>query len=183
LGALKSDPSRVLREYALEPLRAELRAAGARVLVVRDPRGASEQQRTFSGFDAVWLELDSLEGIDADALGRDVAHVLRPGARLVCLVPGGTPLLASLHRALRGHGDAARLRERRVRGAAWRAGFAAFVHWRRIRGLGVLLPEAPEWARRHPLAFALLAAAEHVVSSRPPFRALGAWALFEGVRR
>ena len=180
---MKSDPSRALREYALEPLRAELRAAGARVLVVCDPRGASAQKRRSSGFDALWLELDSLEGIDADTLGRDVAHVLRPGARLVCVVPGGTPLLASLRHALRGHGDAATLRERRVRAAAWRSAFAAFAHWRRIRGLGVLLPEAPEWVRRHPLAFALLAAAEHVVSSRPPFRALGEWALFEGVRR
>lgn len=179
---MRSDPARVLREYALEPLRAELRSAGSRVLFVRGPRSGGELRATSTRFDAAWVELDTLVGVDAEALARDVARVLVPGARLVCVVPGGRPLLPGVRSAFRRDGDRETLRARRAGASAWSAALRDHVEWRRSRAFGVLLPGG-QWPCRHPLSFALLAAAEHALSSIPPFRELGEWIVQEGVRR
>ena len=53
LSALPRDPLRVLREYALEPLRRELRRPGSCVLFVDDRRRAEEWGQRCP-FDAVW---------------------------------------------------------------------------------------------------------------------------------
>lgn len=173
----------MLREYALEPLRAELRAAGSRVLFVRGPRSGAELRATSTRFDAAWVELDTLVGVEPEALARDVARVLRPGARLVCVLPGGRPLLPGVRSAFRRDGDRETLRARRAGAEAWRATLLPHVEWRSTRAFGVLLPHGRQWPRRHPLSFALLAAAEHALSSFPAFRDLGEWVVQEGVLR
>ena len=181
---MRNDPARVLREYTLEPLRAELRSAGSRVLVVRGARAGTElRAATSTRFDAAWVEIDTLAETDAVGLAQDVARVLRPGGRLVSVVPGATPLWPSVRGAFRREVDADGLRRRRAGARAWDAALAPFVEWRRRLGLGVFVPQRGDWPRRHPLAFALLAAVEHAAASRLPFRALGEWAVAEGVRR
>ena len=180
---MRNDPAHVLREYTLEPLRAELRSAGSRVLVVRGARAGAQLRATSTRFDAAWVEIDNLTAIDPPGLAQDVVRVLRPGSRLVCVVPGGTPLWTSVRTAVRRDGDAEALRRRRAGSSAWDGALAPFVDWRRRRGLGVFVPLGAEWPRRHPLAFALLAAAEHAVCARLPFRGLGEWRVEEGVRR
>ncbi len=163
----------------MAPLRRELRVAGFRVLVVSGPRDALELAESAVSFDAVWIELDDLAGIDLPALGREVARVLRPGGRLVCVVPGAFPLPRLLARALRGRGA----RAGGAPFATWRSAFAPAVAWRQGRAFGVLVPEAEGWQRLPPLSIGLLAAAEHVVCRWPLLRALGERALHEGVRR
>ncbi len=163
----------------MEPLRRELRVEGARVLVVAGPRDALELTGTAVSFDAAWIELDDLAGVDLPSLGREVARVLRPGGRLVCVVPGAVPLPRLLGRALQGRGE----RPRGASFAAWRRAFGAAVAWRRARAFGVLVPEAESCRRLHPLAIAVLAALEHVLCGWPLLRALGERALHEGVRR
>ncbi|HVO11563.1 MAG TPA: class I SAM-dependent methyltransferase [Vicinamibacteria bacterium] len=163
----------------MEPLRRELRTAGARLLVVTGPRDALELAGSTVSFDAAWIELEAVAGIDLPSLGREVARVLRPGGRLVCVVPGAFPLRRLLARALRGRGE-------RPDGAsftAWRRSFGATVSWRRARGFGILVPEAESGQRLPPLSIGLLAAAEHVLCRWPLLRALGERALHEGVRR
>lgn len=183
MGVLRNDPARVLREYTLEPLRAELRSAGSRVLVVRAARAGAELRATSTRFDAAWVEIDTLAGIDAGRLAQDVVRVLRPGGRLVCVVPGAAPLWPSVRGAFRREADADALRRRRAAARAWDGALAPFVEWRHRRGLGVFVPQGGDWPPRHPLAFALLAAVEHPAASRLPFRALGEWTVAEGVRR
>jgi SAM-dependent methyltransferase len=187
LTALPTDPSRVLREYALEPLRREMRAAGTRVLVVRGARDAAELTGTSARFDAAWIELDSLLGIDVASLGREVGRVLRPGGRLVCVVPGARPLRRVLRRAFRGLEDSGGGSygngRPRATFSGWRRAFEPSVVWGRARSFGLLVPPAPEWASLHPLMLGLLAGLEHAVGRWPLARALGDHVLHEGVRR
>jgi hypothetical protein len=180
---VRSDPARVLREYCVAPLRADLLASGASVLVVRGADAVAELRATTTRFDAAWVELERLASSDAEALARDVARVLCAGAQIICLVPGGTPLLPSLRLALRRDGDAGAWRERRAAAAAWHRVLDPLVEWRRRRGLCILVPPGRAWPHERPLVFGLLAAAEHLVRSSLPFRELGVWSLLEGVRR
>lgn len=170
---------RALREYSLEPLRRELRRPGWRVLFV-DDRSAAEEWGSAALFDAAWVELEAPPGFDVRALAAKVAGALRSGGRLICVVPNVESLGSLSRRALLGDGRSAV--PRRVF-ESWREAFRPYVEWRRSRGFGVLLPPAPGWAQSYPLAFALLGAADHVVGKWPAFRALGAVAIHEGVRR
>lgn len=145
----------MLRDHALDAVRARLRAAAPRVLEVRDAVGVAGLRSQASG-DAAWLELEGLAGADLPLLVGELARLLRPGAPVVCVAP---------------------------RAASWRRALAPLVDWRRERGLAILWPSAPGWPGRHPLGFALLAAAEHVVSGWPLLRSRGRWAVHEGVRR
>jgi SAM-dependent methyltransferase len=183
LNALAIDPSRVLREYALVPLRRQLRATGARVLVLTDARGAEELAATVTRFDAAWVELETLDGIDLPRLGRELSRLLRPGGQLVCVVPGRS-LRLLLCRALLGDaGGPPADTPGRASFSAWRRAFEPEVRWGRARAFELLVPRGCEWRRLHPLAIALLAAAEHVVCRWPLLRGLGERVLHEGVRR
>ncbi len=145
----------MLREHVLDGVRARLRATAPRMLVVTG-RDAAAGLRSATSGDGAWLELAGLDEVELPALGHELARVLKPGAPVVCLAPSGV---------------------------ACRRGLEWLVEWRRARGFGVLLPAGPEWPRRHPLAFALLAAVEHVVSGWPFLRGRGRLVLHEGVRR
>jgi hypothetical protein len=152
---LTKDISRVLREHVLDGVRARLRDSGPQMLLVTGREGAAALRAATAG-DSAWLELGSRDELEVPELGRELARVLRPGAAVVCLAPSGV---------------------------ACRSRLAPFVEWRRARGFGILLPAGPEWPSRHPLAFALLAAVEHVVSGWPFLRGRGGFVLHEGVRR
>jgi SAM-dependent methyltransferase len=184
------DPVRVLREYALEPLRRELCSSGARVLVVTHGDGVGQRSASAGPFDAVWVEIEALEGIDPAALASGIARALRPGGRLVCVLPGAWPLQRLLARGLRGRGEppgALRARfgatPRRAGFSAWRRAFEPAIEWRRSRGFGVLVPPARVWPRLHPVALGLLAIGEDVMRQWPVVRTLGDWVVHEGVRR
>jgi hypothetical protein len=184
LGAVRSDPARVLREYVIERLLARLPAAGGRLLVVRGSGSQPGPSAPRVGpYDGAWIETDSLAPSEASALARDLAGLLRPGAQIVCLVQGQAPLPQWLRMVLRNGGDLAAWRERRRAAAAWRHALHPVIEWKRRRALGVFAPQDPGWPEDHPLAFGLLAVAEHLLGARAPFRDLGAWCLLEGVRR
>jgi hypothetical protein len=181
LTAVPNDPMRVLREYNLEPLRRGLRTPGSRVLVL-DEHSAREQWSAAGVFDAAWIELASVACLDLPALATRVVQALRPGARLVCLLPNGPSLASVVRRALRGSdGGPDPIGEFRVM-HLWRAAFGGRVEWQQVRGLGVLLPAAEGWGRSTPLALAVRGAAEHAIAKGPWFREQGAWVLLEGVR-
>jgi hypothetical protein len=153
------DPAGLLFRHVVEERARRLFPPGGRILIL--PSASSEAA---APFDAAYAAPGALDGADLEALGRSLAAALRPGA----------PVLLCVKRRRSGAGRAG-LREARVRlgpGFAWSASF----------GLGVLLP-GPEWARRHPQAFGILAALESVVRRRPVFRALGDYAALEGSRR
>lgn len=164
---MPTDLPRVLRESSLEPLRRELRAAGARVLVVEDACGLC-RTRDGEPWDALWIQLESLDGVDLGSLERGVARALRPGGRLVSVVPGARSRSAAAAQPAAG---------------SWRRAFEPSIEWRRSRALGLLVPPGAGWSRVHPLALALLAAVEEVVAGWPLLRGLGERVVHEGVRR
>ncbi len=185
------DLARVLREYTLEPLRQELRAAFARVLLIEDTAAIEELRGTGVSFDAAWVQLESPGALELERLAGGVVRVLRPGARLVCVVPGAWPLARLLARGLRARGEAPGVLREQIEGrktsrpafSAWRRAFEPEISWRRSRALGVLVPPAASWPRLHPLTLGLLATAEDVMGSWPLVRRLGDWTVHEGVRR
>jgi hypothetical protein len=191
-GAALADPVRRLHEFALAERRRALSPAGARLLVVTT---AAEAEAIPQGeaFDAAWLAPESLEQIDVAALGRHVARALRSGAPLVCVIPGARPLPTVLGQALLGRGEPPAPGPARLEGGAfarkspgdWRRAFGPEFAWRRACAIGVLLPPsgAAGWVQRHPIAFGLLAAAEHVMGGWPLLRSLGDRIILEGVRR
>lgn len=186
-----TDLARVLREYTLEPLRRELRRTDTRMLVIEDARAAAELAPSSTCFDAVWVQLDALEGVDLAALAGGVVRALRPGGRLVCVVPGAWPLGRLLGSALRARGEPPGILRARVAGrparqvsfSSFRRAFEPSIRWRRSRALGVLVPPATVWGRLSPLTLGLLASAEDVVAGWPLARTLGDYAVHEGVRR
>ncbi len=169
------------------------REAGKRVLVVAREARAPSPDAEEGPFDAAWIAPFNVDQIDVAELGRWVASVLRPGAPIVCSIPGCWPLPALLERALRGAGSLPRPDRARMRGgrapcasvASWREAFGPEFSWRGVRAVGVLLPSraAPSWAEERALLLGWLAAMEHVVGSWPILRGLGYRALLEGVRR
>lgn len=173
------DLSRVLYEYALAPLRDALRVAGSRVLIIEGRAGVSELADSPTVVDAVWLQLETLVGLDYRPLADGVARVLRPGGVLVCVTPGDRPLLRRACRSRHAVAPAAgTVTARRLRRELARA-----IAWRRSRALGVLVPPSACWPRIGPLALGLLAAGEEIVAGWPVARALGEWTVDEGVRR
>ncbi len=155
-----ADPARILQQHALDRLRLGLSASAARVLVIEDDAGLRGLASASGPFDAAWLQLESALERDPEALARDLARLLRPGARIVCVLAGARPSVR-----------------------AWRHALAPFVAWRRSWALGVLVPSGAAWARLHPLALGLLAAAEQVLAGWPLLRALGERSVNEGLRR
>ena len=185
---MSHDPARVLRDYALEPVR---RGLGAGPLVVEDAASAVALAQQAATFDAAWVALDSVAGIDVAALGGELGRLLRPGARLACVVPGLWPLPATAARALRASGAVPGALRTRVEGgprervslAEWRRSLAPGFTLQRVRGFGVLVPPSASWQALQPLVLDVLAAAEQVVAGWPIVRALGERVLLEAVRR
>ncbi len=145
----------MLSEYQLEAARARQRAAAPRLLVVRN-REEAAALRSAAGGDGAWLELSDLDSAALPELASDLAPLLKTGAPIACLAPAGFRCRRALE---------------------------PVVSWRRARGIGILSPRSPEWPRRHPLSFALLAGLEQVVAGWPLVRGRGRWVLHEGVRR
>jgi hypothetical protein len=184
------DPARVLRDYGLEPLRRELSGSGLRSLVVTGAPGLAPLATSSEPYDGAWIEAEGLEAIELPALAAGVAHALRSGGRLICVVPGAWPLRQLLMRALLGRGEPPGALRARIDGnpgrlafSAWRRAFEPAIIWRRSRALGVLVPPASAWAQLRPLTLGLLAMGEHVTGGWPVVRALGTWVVHEGVRR
>jgi hypothetical protein len=163
------------------------------VLVVARGGEAPSPGDEFALFDAAWIAPVQLDEIDVAELGRWVASVLRPGAPVVCSIPGCWPLPALLERALRGTGELPRPDRARIEGrrascisvASWRKDFGPDFTWHRVRAVGALLPVRParSWAEKHALLMYGLGAMEHMVGSWPIVRRLGDRALLDGVRR
>jgi hypothetical protein len=156
-----ANPVRLLYRHGLEERGRRLFPAGGRILVL--PRVSDEA----GPFDGAYAGPGALDGADLETVGRSLAAALRPGAPVLLCIARRRPGTASVS-----------LGEARARlgpGLRWSAAF----------GLGVLLPgEArDEWARRHPLAFGILAALESVVRGWPVLRGLGEYVALEGARR
>jgi hypothetical protein len=188
-----TDPGVRLREFVLAERRRRLRSSAARLLVVSSGDEAAAVAGADASFDAAWVALATVEGVDVSALGRALARVLRPGSRVECVLPGAWALPAVLERALRGTGESPReWRARFDEGAArpvtpseWRRAFGPAFCWARGRALGVVLPGpwSGAWAAHRPALFGLLAAADDVVGTWPMLRTLGDQILLQGARR
>ena len=156
------NPVGLLFRHVAETRARKLFPAGGRVLVLPDvPADASVP------FDAAYAAPGALDHADLDALGRNLAAALRPGAPvLLCLARGRPPATTPGPREAR-----ARLGD-------------AFV-WTGAFGLGVIVPgeRRQVWVRRHPQAFGILAALEGVVRRWPLVRSLGDHAALEGRRK
>jgi hypothetical protein len=181
-----------VREFVLSERRRAIAPPGTRLLAVTTAAEAAAAPDVDGGFDAAWVAPDRVEEIDLPALGLRVARALRPGAPIVCVLPGVRPLPGVLARALLGLGTWSGRLGTRVEGTSsaarpsaleWRRAFGEEFTWRPARAMGVLAPLGAAWAQRRPLAFGLLAAAEHVVGGWPVLRALGELIVLEGVRR
>jgi hypothetical protein len=185
------DPARTVREFVLAERRRALAPPGTRLLAVTTAAEAAAAPEGDAAFDAAWVAPDCVEEIDLPALGLRVTRALRPGAPIVCVIPGAWPLRTVLDRALRGLGTWSGRPRARVEGRSpartaareWRRAFGDGFAWRPARAMGVLLPAPSGWAQRRPLVFGLLAAADHVVGAWPVLRALGDLIVLEGVRR
>lgn len=180
----------MLRDHTLASVRRELPQETLRIESGRDLERLAGGGR----WAAVWIQLDSLDGIDSAAVAEGVLRKLVSGGRLVTVIPGAWPLARLLERALRGKGEALgslRARFDATSGssgtpagpACWRRCFEPGIAWIRSRALGLLVPPLSGVEGLSPLALGLLASAEAVVAGRWPARSLGAWTLDEGVRR
>jgi hypothetical protein len=185
------DPLRVLREHELEPLRQELRATGARVLVVREARAAAEAAGGGAApFDGAWVEIEALDGVEPGRFARELSSSLRPGAPVVCVTPGAWPLPELASRALLARGPApgalrARVEggQRRVTLSEWKRALAPHFRWRGACASGLLVPPGSAWASLPPLAVGALGVLEHALARVPLARALGARVVHRWVRR
>jgi SAM-dependent methyltransferase len=178
----------------IERARARMRgSAGERLSF--EVRAAEDVDGVPGPFDGAYSDFGALNCADLAAVGRALALVLRPGARIVLSVMGRWPLPATLERALTGRGSLRGRSEPSVSGIAvparyptareLRAAFGPAFAWTRAFALGVLLP-GPEhggWAARHPQAFGLLAALEGRTRGWPLLRSLGDHLVVEGARR
>jgi SAM-dependent methyltransferase len=143
-------------------------------------------------FDGAFSNFGALNCAALPAVGRALASRLRPGAPVAFCVIGLRPLPGLVQQALTGR--PARSLEARVAGRRLAApglssrqlrdGLGPGFSWRCCLALGVLVP-APaheDWARRNPIAFGLLAAAERLVREWPLAREWGDHLLVLGTR-
>jgi ubiquinone/menaquinone biosynthesis C-methylase UbiE len=145
-------------------------------------------------FDGACSSLGALNCVDLPEVGRRLATMLRPGARLLFAIMGPRPLPASLRRALRAAGP------RRADGSVVVGGrpvevrywsgadvgdaFGAAFIWRPPIALGVCVPGPGDrrWVEAHPQAFGALAMVERLVRGLPGLRERGDHLLIEGAR-
>jgi ubiquinone/menaquinone biosynthesis C-methylase UbiE len=145
-------------------------------------------------FDVAFSDFGALNCADVAAVGRGLAHVLRPGGRVLLSVMVARPLPALLAWLLLGH-EPRWAHRPRVAGLTvpvdhpgarrLRTAFGPAFAWDRCYALGVLVPgpDRGAWATRHPLAFGALAAVEGIVRGWPLLRGHGDHVVVEGVRR
>jgi len=145
-------------------------------------------------FDGAYSDFGALNCAELHMVGEGLRRALRPGAPVLFSVMGRRPLPAALQRALTGRGAARGRSLPHVAGlpvavhhpgfGGLREGMGPGFRWTRAYALGVLLPspEQDGWARRHPMAFGLLAALERTVRAWPLLRHLGDHLVLEGAR-
>jgi SAM-dependent methyltransferase len=177
----------------VERARAKARARGAPAGLRFEVRAAEDVAGLGGPFDAVFSNFGALNGADLRRVGRALLAVLRPGASLLVSLVGRSPLPALLVEALTAR-PARSPGSPRVAGVAvpcpplsfraFRDGMGHGYTWDTRAALGVLVPAPAHeaWARRNPIAFGVLAAAERLVRSWPVFRGLGDHLLIEGRR-
>jgi ubiquinone/menaquinone biosynthesis C-methylase UbiE len=188
LDVMAVDPSPGMIE------RARAKAAARNVAGVRFEVLAAEEVGSLGGsFDGVFSNFGALNCAELQRVGTALGSVVRRGARIVCSVIGPRPLPGLLQQALTARparsAEAPRIGGARVPCRALsfrevREGLGSGFAWRGCAALGVLVP-APaheDWARRNPMAFGLLAAAEGLVRAWPVARGLGDHLVLEGVR-
>ena len=146
-------------------------------------------------FDAAYSDFGALNCADLFAVGRGLAHVLRPGAPVLLSVMGPHPLPAGVERALTGRGQPRGRSLPRVGGLpvpvhhptprALRQALGDAFTWTGCFALGALVPGPNHgaWAARHPITFGALAALERLVRDWPGLRGRGDHLVLEGVRR
>jgi ubiquinone/menaquinone biosynthesis C-methylase UbiE len=154
---------------------------------------AAEDVGSLEGeFDGAFSNFGALNCVALPEVGRGLARRLRPGAPVAFCVIGPRPLPGLVQKALTGR--PARSPEPRVGGRRLptrglsaqdlRDGLGPGFSWRSSAALGVLVP-APDhegWARRNPIAFGVVAAAERLVRDWPGFREWGDHLLVLGAR-
>jgi SAM-dependent methyltransferase len=136
--------------------------------------GTVEHLEALDGvFDGAYSSLDVLDRATLPVLGEALRRRLRPGAPVALCARGARPFPGLAEKALTGRSTRSgegRVGERSVPapGLSWsdlREGLGNGFRWDASAALGVLVP-APshgDWARRNPLVFGLLAAAERLV--------------------
>lgn len=151
-----------------------------------------------AGFEPHWdgacSNFGALNCADVGAVGRRLARLLRPGARVLFSVLGRTPLPAAVNRALTGRGTRRFDGEVNVGGVPVPVRYPSVsdlcdslgpaFRWQRAFALGVCVPEPGQrrWVESHPQGFGLLAAAERVLRAAPGLRTRGDHVVIEGVR-
>jgi SAM-dependent methyltransferase len=154
---------------------------------------AAEEVGSLEGrFDGAFSNFGALNCADLPAVGRGLVSLLRPASPVALCVIGPRPFPGLVQQALTGRparAAEARLAGRPVPSRALssrelREGLGPGFSWHSCVALGVLVP-APaqeDWARRNPVAFGLLAAAERLVRGWPVVREGGDHLLVLGAR-
>ena len=155
-------------------------------------RAAEDVGSMEGGFDGAFSNFGAFNCVALPAVGRALVSRLRPGAPVAFCVIGPRPLPGLVQEALTAR--PARSPEARVAGQRVMArglsardlqdGLGPGFSWHSCAALGVLVP-APaheDWARRNPIAFGLLAAAERLVREWPVAREWGDHLLVLGTR-
>jgi SAM-dependent methyltransferase len=155
-------------------------------------RAAEDLGSLAGGFDGAYSNFGALNCTALPVVGPALQSRLRPGAPVAFCVIGARPLPGLVQEALTGR--PARSPEARIGGRSiparglssreLRDGLGPGFSWRSCVALGVVVP-APaheDWARRNPIAFGVLAAAERLVREWPGCRECGDHLLVEGTR-
>jgi SAM-dependent methyltransferase len=176
----------------IERARKKAAESHARGSVRFEVRAAEDVGSLEGMFDGAYSNFGALNCAALPVVGRALASRLRPGAPVAFVVIGPRPFPGLVREALTGR--PARSPEARVAGRPVSApslsvhdlqdGLGPGFSWRSSAALGVLVP-APayeDWARRNPIAFGILAAAERLVREWPIARTCGDHLIALGTR-
>lgn len=154
---------------------------------------AAEDLGSLEGhFDGAYSNFGALNCTALPVVGEALRSGLRAGAPVAFCIIGARPLPGLVQEVLTGRparSPGARiggtsLRARGLSSRELRDGLGPGFSWRARAALGVLVP-APaheDWARRNPIAFGVVAAAERLVREWPGCREWGDHLLVEGTR-
>jgi SAM-dependent methyltransferase len=154
---------------------------------------AAEDAGSLDGvFDGAYSNFGALNCADLPAVGRALTSRLRSDAPVAFCVIGPRPFPGLVQEALTAQparSSAPRVGGRPVSAPGLsardlREGLGPGFSWRSCSALGVLVPSPAheDWARRNPIAFGVLAAAERLVREWPVARHGGDHLLVEGTR-